>query len=123
MQITVVNIFNDLTNERVSSRYYVGDNQVSFDQYAKLLDDMYSEKDADIENVDEFAVHPCPCDYCQLTDEERTEIELVENYAEYIENIECTCGCSLRNILYSLVQECMSMGYENSKEEMKEFLE
>ena len=130
MQTTVVNTFNDKTNERVYSRYYVGDNQVSFEEYAKLMDDMYSDdgrddNNTDIENgnMDEFAIHPCQCDYCKLTDEERAEIELVENYAEHIESIKCTCGCELRNFLYSLVQNCMSNGYEHARSKMKEFLD
>ena len=80
MQTTVVNTFNDKTNERVSSRYYVGDNQVSFEQYAKFMDDLYSndgsdDNNTDIENgnVDEFAVHPCQCAFCKGKSEQSTD--------------------------------------------------
>jgi len=70
---------------------------------------------------------PCPCVSCksargEFTPEEEYEIGLVEHYAQYIENSECECGSQLRNILYSMLQECMSMGYENAKDEMREFL-
>ena len=68
---------------------------------------------------------PCNCVSCksargEFTDDEEYEIGLVEHYAQYIENIECECGSELRNILYSMLQECMSMGYENKQEEIDE---
>ena len=68
----------------------------------------------------------CPCVSCksargEFTDDEEYEIGLVEHYAQYIENSECECGSELRNILYSMLQECMSMGMKML--EMREFLE
>ena len=83
-------------------------------------------------NVDEYLNDdncvPCQCVDCKMsrgefTDEEEYEIGLVEHYAQYIENSECECGSQLRNILYNMLQECMSMGYENAKDETREFLE
>jgi len=80
-------------------------------------------------NVDEYLEDenciPCQCVECkmsrgELTDDEEYEIGLVEHYAQYIENSECECGSELRNILYSMLQECMSMGYENKQEEINE---
>lgn len=70
----------------------------------------------------------CQCVSCksargEFTADEEYEIGLVEHYAGYIENSECECGSMLRNILYSMLQECMSMGYENAREEMRDFLE
>jgi len=59
-------------------------------------------------------------DMDELLDGEEYEIGLVEHYAELIEESECECGSSLRNILYSILQECMSMGYENAQEEINE---
>lgn len=84
-------------------------------------------KDLEVEDMTDNEI-PCDCPECksargEFTEEEELEIGLVEHYAKYIEEIQCTCGSELRNILYSLVQECMSIGYENSKEEMREFLE
>ena len=66
---------------------------------------------------------PCDCVDCksargEFTEDEELEIGLIEHYAQYIEEIECTCGSELRNILYNMMQECMSMGYENAKEEL-----
>jgi len=80
-----------------------------------------------VEEKEELVI-PCDCVDCksargEFTEDEEYEIGLVEHYAQYIESSPCECGSELRNILYSMLQECMSMGYENSREEMREFLE
>jgi hypothetical protein len=69
----------------------------------------------------------CQCVYCKSArgefSEEETEIGLVEYYADLIENIQCSCGCQLRNTLYKLVQECVAMGYEEASEKMRKFID
>ena len=91
------------------------------------------EEEYDCENVDELLdgeehYQNCSCVSCkqfrgEFTEDEEYEIGLVEHYAGYIENSECECGSDLRNILYSMLQECMSMGYENAREENDEEIE
>jgi len=103
-------------------------------RFCELIDeDCIDDTEVENENVDELLdgeehYQDCPCVSCKMsrgefTDDEEYEIGLVEHYAQYIENSECECGSDLRNILYSMLQECMSMGYENAKDEMREFLE
>jgi len=77
------------------------------------------------EELEDDNCEPCQCVECksargEFTAEEEYEIGLVEHYAGYIEDIECECGSELRNVLYSMLQECMSMGYENAKDELDE---
>jgi len=120
-------IFTDMDRETVD-KTLVGNASWSF---CELVEDKEIMDDTDVENenVDEYLdddnTIPCPCVHCksargEFTDDEEYEIGLVEHYAQYIENSECECGCELRNILYSMLQECMSMGYENAKDEIDE---
>jgi len=89
-------------------------------EFCKLIDDTHEL----LEGEDHY--QDCGCVSCksarsEFTPEEEYEIGMVEYYAQYVENSEC--GSQLRNILYSMLQEGISMGYENAKLEMREFLE
>jgi len=122
-------IFTDMDRETVD-KTLVGNASWSFcelveDCNVEIMDDCCDDNVNILEDNNSI---PCNCVNCksvrgEFTDDEEYEIGLVEHYAQYIENSECECGSQLRNILYSMLQECMSMGYENSREEMKDFLE
>ena len=134
IKTSAVQYFDTETNERVSAKYYVNGEEISFEQYVKLIDDLHDDNsDLEVEediNMDELLdgeehYQDCDCISCksargEFTEDEEYEIGLVEHYAELIEMSECECGSDLRNILYSMLQECISMGYENAKDEIDE---
>lgn len=122
----------DAKEQRYFEVYYIDGREVSFEEYIAEMDaDRYMNDDSDVENgnmLDDSNCEPCQCVECksardEFTEDEEIQIGLVEHYADLIEDIECTCGCELRNILMSLVQECISLGYEEAKEEMESELE
>lgn len=117
---TVDSIF-DGENRKWMEIYMIDNQKVQADTYFEQLEAEEKEENNEIEEL-------CQCVNCksarrEFTEQEETEIGLVEYYASLIEEIQCTCGCELRNTLYSLVQECIAMGYEESKQEVREFLE
>ncbi len=63
------------------------------------------------------------CEECEIPDELCNDIKLIEEYADKIENIECTCGCELRNILYEFLMIGKGIGYEDCKEYIKKFVD
>jgi len=92
--------------------------------------DTFSEQ-AEIEELateEDEVVEPCRCVDCksargEFTEYQENDIALVEHYADLIEDIECTCGCELRNTLYDLLQTAKAIGFEDSREEMLDFLD
>jgi len=77
---------------------------------------------------EEFLEEPCQCVDCksareEFTEDEENDIALVEHYADIIENIYCNCGCELRNALYDLICTAKEIGFEDSREEILDFLD
>lgn len=67
----------------------------------------------------------CECEICcceeEFSDEDKAIINLIEEYATEVEN-GCECGCALRNILMDSFLTGRSIGSEEMKDSMREFL-
>jgi len=64
MKTNVINYFDDQTNEHVATRYFIGNVECSYADYAKLMEDMYSpSEDEEIQEQEENYI-PCPCIVC-----------------------------------------------------------
>ena len=113
LKTTIVNIYDDKTNEHLGSRYYINENEVSFDQYAKFMDDLYidgRDNSTEVENrnmMDEPIV-PCDCDFCCGQRKlERLELEEIKEYEEYACDGNCNeRDCSDRPELDCQCEEC-----------------
>ena len=125
MQTTVVNYFDDQTNERVATKFYVGSDEVSFDQYAEIIEDLIPDE-IENKNMDEILedIHDedCTCPECQ---ENRKMIYLGEAVKFMFENQLCPKHVFelLGDIYDKANYEGYEEGYEECKEEMREFLE
>jgi len=125
MQTTVVNYFDDQTNERVATKFYVGSDEVSFDQYAEIIEDLIPDE-IENKNMDEILedIHDedCTCPECQ---ENRKMIYLGEAVKFMFENQLCPKHVFelLGDIYDKANYEGYEEGYDDAKEEMKEFLE
>jgi hypothetical protein len=144
--------FDKESGERVAVKYSVNGEEVSFEEYAKVIEGFYddnndNEDEDDIEeNTDEIDdVDPqcecCNCDdedcddfHCtcgenegdeqEFSDEDEEIIKLIEKYASIIEEEPlCKCGCELRNILFELFDVGRNIGFGDAKDMIKEFLE
>ena len=130
MQTTVVNYFDDQTNERVATKFYVGSEEVSFDQYAEIIEDLIPDEveDQEVENCadelldEEIHEEDCTCPECQ---ENRKNIYLAEAVKFLFENQLCPKHVFefLGDIYDKANYEGYEEGYDDAKEEMKEFLE
>ncbi len=117
---TVDSIF-DGEHRKWMEIYMIDNQEVQADTYFKQLE---IEERLENDNIE----MSCQCVNCksargEFTEQEETEIGLVEYYASLIEEIQCSCGCQLRNTLYKLVQECVAMGYEEASEKMRKFID
>jgi len=132
MQTTVVNYFDDQTNERVATKFYVGSEEVSFDQYAEIIEDLIPDEvdveDQEVENgnmdeiLEEEHEEDCTCPDCQ---ENRKMIYLAETVKFLFENELCPKHVFelLGNIYDKANYEGYEEGYEAMKTEMKDYLE
>jgi len=124
MQTTVVNYFDDETNERVVSKYYIGSDEVSFEKYVDIIEELIpdEEDDSEIDNEEIKHGEDCMCEDCL---EDRKNIYLAEAVKFLFENELCPKHVFelLGDIYDKANYEGYEEGYAECKEEMREFLE
>jgi len=130
MKCTVVNYFDDETNERVASKYYIGSDEVSFEQYSEIIEELIpvDVEDQEVENgnmdgiLKEEHDEDCTCPDCQ---ENRKMIYLAEAVKFMFENELCPKHVfeMLGDIYDKANYEGYEEGYAEAKEDMREWLE
>jgi hypothetical protein len=99
-------VFTDMTEEEAKKKLLAGD----YGFY-----ELNEECDGDCEN----------CQYEEENNDDEIEeiIQLIENYADAIENDDSECGCFLRNTLLDLFCLGKRIGYQDARDEFRCFLE
>ena len=123
MQTTVVNYFDDETNERVVSKYYIGSDEVSFEKYVDIIEELIPEEDdSEIDNEEIKHGEDCTCEDCL---EDRKNIYLAEVVKFLFENELCPKHVFelLGDIYDKANYEGYEEGYAEAKEDMREWLE
>ena len=142
METTIVNTYDDKTNEHLGSRWYINEDEVSFEQYAKFMDEMYSENgnndgsdenNTEVENGNMMDMQMCNCPECQKQSElDRLEQEQYENcdceycvedkkvkfLSEAVNMISEGVCCS--QCLYELLENIYDKGAEDAYSEIEE---
>ena len=124
MQTTVVNYFDDETNERVASKYYIGSDEVSFEKYVDIIEELIpdEEDDSEIDNEEIKHGEDCMCEDCL---EDRKNIYLAEAVKFLFENELCPKHVFelLGDIYDKANYEGYEEGYAEAKEDMRGFLD
>jgi len=111
--------------------YSISGEQVDFDTFSEQaeIEELATEEDEieqrRLDAIDEAYDMSDECESAreEFTEDQVNDIAMVEHYADLIEDIEYTCGCELRNTLYNLLQTAKAIGFEDSREEMLDFLD
>jgi len=64
----------------------------------------------------------CVCNQEEFTDQQIEEIKMIESFAYRIENVNCDCGCEMRNLLYELFSIGKNVGWNDHRDYMKELM-
>jgi len=125
MQTTVVNYFDDETNERVASKYYIGSDEVSFEKYVDIIEELIPDVEEDGSEIDNEEIkhdEDCTCEDCL---EDRKNIYLAEAVKFLFENELCPKHVFelLGDIYDKANYEGYEEGYSEAKEDMREWLE
>jgi len=125
MQTTVVNYFDDETNERVASKYYIGSDEVSFEQYVDIIEELIpdvEEDDTEINNEEIKHGEDCMCEDCL---DFRRVVCLSEAVKFLFENELCPKHVYelLGDIYDKANYDGYEEGYSDAKDDMREWLE
>jgi hypothetical protein len=106
--------------------YSIDGKEVTEEEYDEELE--LEEVDDDELVEDNELVEECcdgDCENCDEVIDEETEviIEIIENYADTIEESECSCGCFLRNTLLDLFNLGRRIGWKDHRDYIKELNE
>ena len=130
MQLETKHYYDDETLEFVASRFFIDGEEVDFETYQEFIvgleeaneDEDYGENPYEYDN-DCGDCNECVCNQEEFTDQQIEEIKMIEAFAYRIENVNCDCGCEMRNLLYELFSIGKNVGWNDHKCFMKELME
>ena len=151
MELKTKHYYDDETLEFVASKFFIDNEQVDIDVYMDYCNELQkingdcecncdscerddcceecTEKDCcnECDDCNEYIDDDMDCGNCiynkeEISDELLETVNLIEDYAQKIENAECDCGACLRNILYELFCVGKGIGFDDAKDAMSEFL-
>lgn len=120
----------DATEDRVD--YFICNGMSEYDADDKLDGDNCTWNWIDLaddpcENCDDVNCRDCvegDKESEEFTDEQRRDVNIVEDFTYKIETANlCNCGCTLRNILFDFLEIGKKIGYEDARDEIKEFID
>lgn len=106
----------DKENQEWVELYYIDGQEVDADTYCEQLEV------EEVATEDENCEDSCQCECCEyncneeLADWQKQIVAIVEDFADRIENDECECGCSLRNMLVDMFFIARQIGFEDGME-------
>jgi len=130
MQLETKHYYDDETLEFVASRFFIDGEEVDFETYQEFIvgleeaneDEDYGENPYEYDD-DCGDCNECVCNQEEFTDQQIEEIKMIEAFAYRIENVNCDCGCEMRNLLYELFSIGKNVGWNDHKCFMKELME
>jgi len=93
------------------------------DEFADIFIPDYDEDEFEIEDECDGMIEESDCNKEEFTDQQIEEIKMIETFAYRIENVDCDCGCEMRNLLYELFSIGKNVGWNDHKCFMKELME
>ena len=153
MELKTKHYYDDETLEFVASKFFIDNEEVDIDVYMDYCTELQkingdcecncddctrddcceecteenscNECDECEEYIDDDCgdCNECVCNQEEFTDQQIEEIKMIEVFAYKLDNVNCDCGCEMRNLLYELFSIGKNVGWNDHKCFMKELME